>query len=268
MTIPRPDIFVTLLGSGTCVPSLQRSACSVLVRIGEKKILLDTGPGTLRRMLEARTTLFEITHLFLSHFHPDHSGELVPFLFATKYPDVRQRKTPLTLIAGKGILKFYEGLKSVYGDWVMLPSNLLEFVELDNQGPDHRRFEGFSITSMPMIHNPESVALRIETPSGTSLVYSGDTDFNENLPELARNADLLICESALPDGMKVRGHMTPSLAGQVAQKAGVSRLVLTHLYPECDRADIEQECRKTFSGAVVIARDLMTLSLGPKIADR
>jgi len=89
-----------------------------------------------------------------------------------------------------------------------------------------------------MDHNPESVALKIETRSGVSMVYSGDTDYTENLVLLAKGTDLLICESALPDDLKVKGHMTPSLAGEAAQRAGVSMLVLTHLYPECDMTDI------------------------------
>ncbi len=264
MTSGDPDIRVTVLGSGTCVPSLKRGACSVLASIGKERLLLDVGPGTLRRLLEAGTTLFEITHLLLSHFHPDHSGDLVPFLFATKYPDASQRKFPLKLVGGKGIRGFYEKLKSVYGDWVVLSQGLLELVELDNREPDLRRFNGFTVFSMPMAHNPESVGFRIETPSGVSMVYSGDTDYTEALVDLAKGADLLICESAFPDDLKVKGHMTPSLAGDVARKAGVSRLVLTHLYPECDRTDIERQCRKTYSGELKTAYDLMTLDLGPK----
>jgi ribonuclease BN (tRNA processing enzyme) len=235
-----------------------------LVHFGQEKILLDAGPGTLHRLLEARTTIFDISHVFLSHFHPDHSAELVPFLFATKYPDVAQRRFPLKIVAGKGLLEFYAGLKRVYGDWVSLPPGLLEVVEMDNGAPDTRRFEGFTASSMPMAHNPESIGFRIETPSGVSVVYSGDTDDTENLVTLAKGADLFICESALPDELKVRGHLTPSLAGQAAKRAGVSMLVLTHFYPECDRADIEKQCRKTYAGPLKIAEDLMGVTIKAK----
>ncbi len=92
MIDPASKMVVTILGSGTCVPSLKRSSCSVLVETGEKKLLFDIGPGTMRRLLEADTTIFDISYLFLSHFHPDHSGELVPFLFSTKYPDRARRQ--------------------------------------------------------------------------------------------------------------------------------------------------------------------------------
>ncbi|MBW1822481.1 MAG: ribonuclease Z, partial [Deltaproteobacteria bacterium] len=81
------DITVTILGSGTCVPSLKRSSCSVLVEVSDSKLLFDSGPGTMRRLLEAGITIFDISFIFYSHLHPDHTGELVTFLFATKYPD-------------------------------------------------------------------------------------------------------------------------------------------------------------------------------------
>jgi ribonuclease BN (tRNA processing enzyme) len=96
---------------------------------------------------------------------------------------------------------------------------------------------------------------------GTSVVYSGDTDFSDNLVALSQNTDLLICEAALPDSLKVKGHLTPSLAGQIASNAQVKQLVLTHFYPECDDVDIEKECRKTYSGPLIIAEDLITIEL-------
>ena len=92
-------------------------------------------------------------------------------------------------------------------------------------------------------------------------MYSGDTDVCESLVSIARNADLFICESAVPDDQKVDGHLTPSLAGDIASRAGVGQLVLTHFYPECEKADIIQECRKTFSGPLLLAHDLMKLEL-------
>ena len=118
---------VTILGSGTCIPSLARSSCAVLVRTGHSRLLLDCGPGTMHRLLAAGTRIEEITHLFLSHFHPDHSGELVSFLFSTKYPKML-RTTPLIIIAGKGFSSFFNGLRAVYGHWIDLPPESYNFV--------------------------------------------------------------------------------------------------------------------------------------------
>jgi len=255
------DITVTILGSGTCVPSLKRSSCSVLMEVSDSKLLFDSGPGTMRRLLEAGITIFDISVIFYSHLHPDHTAELVSFLFATKYPDENSRTTPLTIIAGRGFLAFYKKLKNVYGNWIELSPGLLNIIELDNTGLDSFRFDDFTVKSLPVEHTDESIAYRINIAGGKSVVYSGDTDFSDNLVALAKDTDLLICESALPDELKVTGHLIPSLAGEIATQANVRKLVLIHFYPECDQIDIEKQCRKTWSGPLVLAEDLMNIDL-------
>ena len=254
-------IKVTILGSGTCVPSLARSSCSVLMQVGASKILFDSGPGTMRRLLEARTTIFDLSHIFYSHFHPDHTGEFVPLIFATKYPDGSRRKLPLTVAGGRGLLNFYERLKNVYGQWIELAPGLLEIIEFDNKNADAITFEDFSVYTVPVKHNEESIAFRITCSDGFSAVYTGDTDYSETIIDLAKDTDLLICECALPDKLRAPGHLTPSLAGELASKAGVGNLVLTHFYPECEKADIAAECRQSYAGHLVLAEDLMELKV-------
>ncbi len=255
------DINITILGSGTCVPSLKRTSCSVLIETGGKKLLFDSGAGVMRRLLETGMTIFDIDFIFYSHFHPDHTGELVPFLFATKYPAEKQRLTPLTITAGKGFKRFYDGLKAVYGHWIELEEGMLNIRELDNTVADRQIDKAFTVLSIPVAHNPESIAYRIVSLQGKSVVYSGDTDFNTNLITLAQDADVLICESAFPDEQKVSGHLTPSLAGTIAKKANVRKLVLTHLYPQCDLVDIRAQCRQNYDGPLIIAEDLMEIEV-------
>ncbi len=255
----KSHVLVTILGSGTCVPSLERSSCAVLLEIQGIKLLFDIGPGTTRRLLEAGADIFDISYIFLSHFHPDHSGELAPFLFSNKYPDIGSRKNRLTIIGGNGLFNFYSRLKSVYGHWIELSPEILTFVELDNGGFDHRRYNRFTVESMPVKHNDESVAYRITDSFGVSVVYSGDTGYCDNLVKLAKGADILICESSFPDNLKVNGHLTPSLAGKIASRAKVRQLVLTHFYPECHQVDIKNECRKTYAGPLLLAEDLMQI---------
>ena len=257
---PSPELSVTILGSGTCVPSLKRSSCSVLIETGGKKLVFDLGPGTIKRLLEVDTKLFDISFIFFSHFHPDHTGELVSFLFSSKYSGKERRQTPITFLAGRGFAEFYNRLKMVYGNWVELEPGLMNIVELDNKNYDIIKFDDFTIESIPVEHNDESLAYRVTSRNGISVVYSGDTDFSNNLVVLAKEADLLICESALPDELKVKGHLTPSLAGKIATMANVRKLMLIHFYPECDDADIEKECRKTYSNKLILAEDLMEIN--------
>ncbi len=250
---------ITILGSGTCVPSLQRSSCALLAQINADKILFDLGPGTMRRLLEAGVDIHDISHVFLSHFHPDHSGELASFLFSNKYPDQGRRKIPLIISAGTGFETFFNQLKGIYGDWIDIGA--LGILEFSTAGPDRRRFEHFSVQTCPANHRPESIAYRIQSPSGSSLVYSGDTDYSQHLIALAMHADVFVCECALPDPLKVAGHLTPSLAGKMAHEARVKKLVLTHFYPQCEEADIYTQCRQTYQGPLVLAEDLMTFDL-------
>jgi len=112
-----------------------------------------------------------------------------------------------------------------------------------------------------MNHREESIGYRIIDSDDRTIVYTGDTDTTENLVSLAAGADLLICESAMPDEKRVPGHPTPSLAGEMASRAQVKKLVLTHLYPECDQVDLRTQCRRTYQGPLVIAEDLMRIDL-------
>jgi ribonuclease BN (tRNA processing enzyme) len=252
---------VTILGSGTCVPSLTRSACAVLVQTGGEKILFDVGPGTMRRLLETGVSISEITRIFLSHFHPDHTGELVSFLFSNKYPNTKRRTRPLTLVAGEGLLTFFSGLKAVFGEWIILSPELFELKTLDTSGPDTFLFNSIRVNSAPVVHRPESLAYRLTGADGKSVVYSGDTDESDALETLSKGAGLLICEAAMPDELKTEGHLTPSRAGRIGTLARVGKLVLTHFYPECETVDMIGQCRKTYDGPLVLAEDLMSIAI-------
>jgi ribonuclease BN (tRNA processing enzyme) len=220
----------------------------------------------MRRLLEAGVTIHSIDAICYSHFHPDHTAELIPFLFASKYPDEDARTRRLILIAGHGFGQFFNNLKAVYGDWMALKPGLLDLVEIHPQDPpDANIFIGsILIEACAVTHRPESLAYAVNLNNSSRIVYSGDTDFCENLVAFSRGADLLICEAATPNGYKVKGHLTPSLAGEIARRAGVKRLVLTHFYPVCDQVDIEKQCRTTYEGPLIIARDLMRIDLGDR----
>lgn len=250
-----------ILGSGTCVPSLKRSSSSVLLQVGDKILLFDLGVGTIRRLLEAGFSIPQVSHLFFTHLHPDHTGEFVTFIFATKYPQTYRRRTPFQVLGARGLQRFYDGLRRVYGEWIELEPGLMTLIELDNCEQDQFTDDTFTVDTLPMFHIESSIGFRITAPDGTSVAFTGDTDFCDNAIAIAKDVDILICESALPDAMKVEGHLTPSLAGRIATDAGAKRLILTHFYPECDGVDIEAECRKTYQGPLLLARDLMVVDV-------
>ena len=254
---------VTILGSGTCVPSLTRSSASVLVACGRERIVVDIGCGTIHRLVAAGQPITDITHLLLTHFHPDHTGDLAAFLFANKYPDGRRRQRPLTLIGGPGLKRFFGALEAAWGHWIDLGAERFRLLELDGW-TDATAGEFFGLQTAPVAHNPESLAYRVTAlDDGACMVYSGDTDECDGLVDLARKAHLFICESALPEALKAEGHLTPPRAGRIATRAAVDHLVLTHLYPDCETVDLAAECRSTWNGPLTVAQDLMDFRVTP-----
>ncbi|MBN1829824.1 MAG: MBL fold metallo-hydrolase [Deltaproteobacteria bacterium] len=247
---------VTFLGTGTSVPSLERSSSSVLIEPGESKILIDMGAGVMRRLLERGVQIGDLSHIFFSHFHLDHCGEFASFLFATKYGGFFPSREPFVVIGARGLHRFYDKLREIHGHWVDMEGRMT-IIELDAGKTDGILFDDFEAFSRPMIHTPDSLGYRIIDRDGRSVTYSGDTDISDELVALARGTDLFVCESSFPDKMKRKGHLTPSEAGTIATAAGVKKLVLTHFYPEIESIDIRGQCRKTYRGPLLIARDLM-----------
>jgi ribonuclease BN (tRNA processing enzyme) len=257
------SITLTILGSGTCVPSVERSSSAVLLRIDGRCFLVDAGAGTMRRLIEAGCGLSDLGYLALSHFHPDHVADLVPMLFAMKYPANLRRTTAFHLIAGEGFSDFYRKLRDAFGRWIEPEADVLRIHEVSVSKRDEIDFGGFRLISAPACHNPESVAYRLSDSDGNSVVVSGDTDVCEAVVALAEGADVLVLECAMPDERKVDGHLSPSLAGKMATDAGVKTLVLTHFYPECDAADIAGQCRRSYAGELILARDLLEIQVDP-----
>jgi len=251
---------VKILGSGTAIPDLKRNASGLFVKTSSSSILADLGPGTIRRLAEAGIAPESIDIILITHFHPDHVSDLVPFLFASNYEHGPVRQAPFYVVGPKGLNEFYEKLVVVFGKWIVPGSDRLKLRELGIESFDRIYFEQWDliVRSAPAVHSRPSLSYRIEA-AGVSVTISGDTDFSENLVELAAGTDILICECSFPDGMKTIGHMIPSEAGETAARAQVKKLVLTHFYPHCHDVDVVSQAAAKFSGTVIKAEDLMTL---------
>jgi ribonuclease BN (tRNA processing enzyme) len=249
---------IIIIGSGTGVPSLRRGSPATVVKVGKHTLLLDSGSGTLRRLLEAGVDFREVDYLLYSHFHPDHTADLVPFLFASNYGSEEVRTRGLTIIGPPGMTAFYEKLKGVYGKWIIPQGYFLSVEEISS---GEIPFGYFSVRGFPLAHTEHSLGFRITAEKGKVVSYSGDTDYCSNLIALARDAGVLIVECSFPDDRKVDGHLTPSMAGQAAREAGCKKVVLTHLYPPCDNHDVVGAVKREFAGEVVLAEDFMRVEL-------
>ncbi len=249
---------VIIIGSGTGVPSQRRGSPAVGIRAGDRVLLLDIGPGTLRAMLQYGLNFNAIDILCLSHHHPDHSTDLVAFFFASRYQLGYTRRAPVHLLAAQGFQDWHQKLMGAWGEWVQPPAGLVHVQEMPVDREGQVELGDVIIRTAPVQHLATSLAFRVEH-AGRKVVYSGDTDWSESLIALARNADLLILEAANP--FKVPGHLTPVEAGRLAAQAQVARLVLTHFYPPCDDVDMTAACQQTYSGPIILAEDGLRLEV-------
>lgn len=247
-----------MVGSGTGVPSKRRGAPAVALKAAGRLILLDLGSGTLRSLLDCGLDFNQIDILALSHLHPDHVGDLVPFFFATRYSLGYHRQEPVHLLAAEGFQVFFEKLQEAFGQWIVPPPGILQIKEMAGRALDQWEWEGITLKTSPVNHIETSLAFRVEA-EGKAVVYSGDTDVSDSLVALSQGADLLIIESSFPT--KVSGHLTPQEAGRVAAQAQVGRLILTHLYPPCDQIDVVAEAAKEFGGEIIRAEDGLSLQV-------
>jgi len=250
---------IIILGSGTCVPSIRRAGPGACVITDDYTILIDSSSGTLRQLARAGISYSDVDMILYTHLHPDHVGEFVPFVFATKYAPGYTRDRMVLVLAAEGFSRFYDGLKSAFGEWVEPLQGRLEINEIPVTMKTVMQFPPLTISTIPVRHTPQSLAYRIEDSTGRTVVFSGDTDYCEELIELAEGADMLVSECAAPENSKIPGHLTPSEAGRIAAAAGVSKLVLTHFYPECDRNDLVTPCRREYDGPLILAEDFMRL---------
>lgn len=249
-------IELFILGSGTGIPSLKRASPGYLIRIGSDYLLFDGGSGTLRRILEVGARYEDVDYLFYTHFHPDHCLDLISFLFASRIPESPRRRK-LELTGPYGTADFYQKALELYRNSLEPQTYELEIHEVANQ---ELRFHEWKVTAKTVKHVKNSVAYRVESQNH-AIVYSGDTGYCEGIVDLGKNADLLLLECSFPNRPGIEGHLTAGRAGQIAREAGCKKLVLTHFYPPCEREDILSQCREEFKGEIVLAQDLMKLTV-------
>jgi ribonuclease BN (tRNA processing enzyme) len=252
------DFRLTVVGSGTCVATVERGSPAILIREEDRTFLVDCGPGTMGKLAKLGVDPEKIDALFLTHLHPDHVSDLVAFLFANNC-DQSARETDLSIIGAPGLREFIARLQGIFDPLLDPKSYRLRIIELVKEPIKLHRIE---VQGAQVDHCESSMAYRFTNTHGKSIVVSGDTDYCRGIVDLAWNADLLVLECSFPNAFKVEGHLSPKYAGEIAREAQCRRLLLTHFYPICDIADIAGECIKEFSGEIVLAEDFKEYYLG------
>ena len=244
---------ITIVGSGTVVPRLNRRQSCVVVRAGGEALVFDLGSGSVRGMLRSDLDPFAVDRIYFTHFHPDHTVEVVPLLFAIKYGALEERTRPLYVTGPEPFLRFWGSLMEVWGEWMAGDYPTL-ISELPHECPSPIDLAACRLSWAPAEHRPESIAYRLDTDDG-AFVYTGDTEYSQSVVELARGAHTLLIECSFPDDTPVPGHLTPSSVARIANESGVRRVVLTHLYPAVDDASLVSEVSERYDGEIVVAED-------------
>jgi ribonuclease BN (tRNA processing enzyme) len=228
------------------------------VSIAGDLVLVDGGTGTMRRLLEGGFHYRDVDYLLYTHIHPDHTHDLVPFLFATKHTPGYKRSRPLHVIGPPGFRDFFARVMDIYGQWVLDDGYALELEEMKEGAA--RSFSGWEVSTRLLEHSVPSVAYRF-TDGDAIAVVSGDTSYCRAIVEHSLGADLLVIECSFPSDLAVEGHLTPEQTSRIAREAGCKRLAITHMYPIVSPEDLAEACRRGYDGEVIPGRDLLKIEL-------
>jgi ribonuclease BN (tRNA processing enzyme) len=244
-----------VLGSGTGVPSLERSGPAYLLRVGGASALIDCGNGAVHQMMRAGVQPSSLDAVFITHTHPDHIGDLVPLMHALILDTGRSK--PLQVFGADGFSDFWQRL--------ILPlTGVPSRFEVRVADADERfARRACQVLTTPTAHSQRlaSIAYRFECRQ-RSVVFTGDTDDDLGLSIFARDADLLVLDCSYTDSMKEKGHLAAGECGRLAARASARRVWLSHIYRGAEPDEVRVgQCKTYYSGPVQLAEDLMQATI-------
>jgi len=282
---PDPEgLTLQVLGSGGPIADDARASSGYLIWInGRSRFLVDAGGGIFLRFGEAGARFEDLEHIAISHFHTDHSTDLVALL-KSGYFSNRARKLSISGPAAGGD---YPGtdeylerlLDQDHGAYAYLNGYLdgsaglvkLESIEVDPgltqasrvyQDPD----AGIEIFALGVPHGPvPALAYRIRIGQ-RSVVFAGDQNGSSDVfIDFARGTDVLVMHLPVPENISGVGrklHAPPSVIGKIAAETGTGKLVLSHFMARSleSREENLQQIRARYSGPLVSADDLDCVS--------
>ncbi len=270
---------ITLLGTGTPRPSLQRSGPATVVHTETAGLwLVDCGDGTITQLLRAGIPAADVRRLVFTHLHEDHTAGLLHFLFGGWNLGRRE----LSVYGPTGTRRLVQTLLDLYAEDLAYrlsmgrPSaGLTDIAVHEIATGTVCREADLTVDALPVDHSIETYALRFREGDQT-VVHSGDTRYCEALIPFAAGADILVHEAHLvpalersftraDDAGMLQGlrktHATPREAARIARQAGVRKLVLVHLPPPTDPVVVRSECEQEYTGEIIVGEDLLSLSI-------
>jgi len=264
-----------LIGTGSPVPSEERSSPSTLIYLNDNYFLVDMGEGTQDRLNELELNIGDIETLMFTHHHLDHNEEYSGIAI-TGWLKGRNHMNLIGPTGTKALHEFtaefykedmeYRASKKNRWSWNGMTQNV-DITEVD--GDSAIEVNGVKITTTEVPHTIQTQAYRFDA-IGQSIVVSGDTKYSESLIDLAKDADMLIIDSGSIIRVGSKGkralisnednaHASLTEVAQMAEKANVKKLVLTHIGGDIDEEAEIAAINEIYGGEVVVGADLMVV---------
>ena len=229
---------LTVAGCSPAWPNPGGAQSGYLLEGPSGRLLLDCGPGVLPRLREAEGWP-RVDAIAISHFHLDHWGDLVPWVWGSMYGPGHEAPTPELWLPPGGIDTLRK-FGASFGTNTMWDRAF----HLQEYAPEEPfTAAGFQLIALRVPHyDVLTFGFRVSN-NGATLAYSGDSAPSEQLVELARDVDLFVCEATLSAAGEPaeRGHLSAEEAVAVYEPSGARRLLLTHRPAELDLpAGLEQ----------------------------
>jgi ribonuclease BN (tRNA processing enzyme) len=197
----------------------------------ETNFLIDCGATSMVGLKRLGIDANAIDTILITHFHGDHFGGVPFFLLEAQL--VARRERPLTLAGPPGIADRYaRAMDAAFPSSPQHPAGFqLTLREIPPGEP--AEIGPLRVRSFPVIHVDAAgpcLGYRVEV-EGRVIGYSGDTEWTDNLLDIAREADLFICEAYTYD-RKVKSHTDFATLAANLPRLGAKRLVLTHMADE------------------------------------
>ncbi|MET9951375.1 MBL fold metallo-hydrolase [Streptomyces sp. NPDC006339] len=240
---------LTVVGCSGSFPSAESACSSYLVEADGFRLLLDMGNGALGE-LQRHIGLYDLDAIFLSHLHADHCIDMCGYFVARYYRHEGGRCDAIPVFAPEGA---EQRLTTAYAD-TPSPTSMSEVFGFQTLKSGTFEVGPFTVRTEKVCHPVEAYGIRIEH-AGRTLTYSGDTGVCDNLDALAEGADLFLCEASFTHGKEDVPdlHLNGREAGAHAARAGVRRLVLTHIPPWTDGERNLADAREVFHGPAELA---------------
>lgn len=245
---------LSILGCSGSIPGPNSAASGYVVEAGGFVLGLELGNGALAQ-LQALRDPFDLDALVLSHLHPDHCADMSALTVLRRYhpappydPAARRLPVHAPAQAPARLANAFAADEDERSGADL--SDVYDFRSLDagtwSLGP-------FDVVTVPTAHPTPAFGVRLSC-GGRTLAYTGDTGPCDELDALADGADVLLAEASWTDApdRPAGVHLSGRQAGELAARAGVGRLLLTHIAPWTDAAAVLAEARSAFGGEVAV----------------